>query len=81
MFFIDTEEARGVRLACRSAPLTKGIPSAPGDSDCYRRLGEIDSVLNVTMPTENELNITNTKPIEDPSTGPFVPHLNWNRAM
>lgn len=36
--------------------------------------------LNLAFPTENELNITPTKPIQDPKMGPFVPHVNWQRA-
>jgi hypothetical protein len=40
----------------------------------------IDGTNNLAFPTENELNITTTKPIPDPKMGPFVPHLNWKRA-
>src|SRR5450631_975688 len=36
----------------------------------------IDYSDNLTMPTENELNITSTKPIPDPAMGAFVPHIN-----
>jgi hypothetical protein len=39
----------------------------------------ITGTLNLAFPTENELNITTTKPISDPKM-PFVPHLNWKRA-
>jgi hypothetical protein len=41
----------------------------------------IDRTYNLEIPTENELHITTTKPIPDPTMGPFVPHLNWKRAM
>ena len=40
----------------------------------------IDGTNNLAFPTENELNITTTKPIPDPKMGPFVPHINWKRA-
>jgi hypothetical protein len=39
-----------------------------------------EGTLNLAFPTENELNITTTKPIQDPKMGPFVPHMNWKRA-
>jgi hypothetical protein len=39
-----------------------------------------DRTLNVAFPTENDLNVTPTKPIQDPSFGPF-PHLSFKRAM
>jgi Lipocalin-like domain len=39
-----------------------------------------EGTLNLAFPTENELNITTTKPIPDPKMGPFVPHMNWKRA-
>jgi hypothetical protein len=41
---------------------------------------ETDYNDNIAMPTENELNITTTKPIPDPQMGPFVPHINFKRA-
>ena len=41
---------------------------------------EGDGTNNIAMPTENELNITTTKPIQDPTMGAFVPHLNFKRA-
>jgi hypothetical protein len=40
----------------------------------------ITGTLNLASPTENELNMTTTKPIPDPKMGPFVPHINWKRA-
>jgi hypothetical protein len=40
----------------------------------------IDGTDNLAFPTENELNITTTKPIPDPKMGPFVPHINFKRA-
>jgi Lipocalin-like domain len=40
----------------------------------------ITGTNNLAFPTENELDITTTKPILDPKMGPFVPHLNWKRA-
>ena len=40
-----------------------------------------DSTFNVAFPTKNELKITPTKPIQDPSFGAFVPHFNFKRAM
>jgi hypothetical protein len=40
-----------------------------------------EGTWNVAFPTENELNLTTTKPIQDPSFGPFIPHLNFKRAM
>jgi hypothetical protein len=40
----------------------------------------IEGTLNVEFPTENELKFTTTKPIQDPSLGPFIPHLNFKRA-
>jgi Lipocalin-like domain len=39
-----------------------------------------DGTNNLAMPTENELNITTTKPIPDPTMGAFVPHINFKRA-
>ena len=39
-----------------------------------------DRTLNVAFPTENDLNVTPTKPIQDPSFGPF-PRLSFKRAM
>ena len=39
-----------------------------------------DGALHVAFPTENELNLTTTKPIQDPTFGPFIPHLNFKRA-
>jgi hypothetical protein len=41
---------------------------------------EVDYSDNITMPTENELEITTTKPIPDPVMGAFVPHINFKRA-
>jgi Lipocalin-like domain len=41
---------------------------------------DTDGTDNIAFPTENELNITTTKPISDPKMGPFVPHMNWKRA-
>jgi Lipocalin-like domain len=41
---------------------------------------EIDYGDNIAMPTENELNISSTKPIPDPAMGAFVPHINFKRA-
>jgi hypothetical protein len=41
---------------------------------------ETDGTDNIAMPTENELNVTTTKPIQDPTMGAFVPHLNSKRA-
>ena len=41
---------------------------------------DTDGTDNIAMPTENELNITPTKPIQDPTMGAFVPHLNFKRA-
>jgi hypothetical protein len=41
---------------------------------------EIDSSNNIAMPTENELNITTTKPIPDLTMGAFVPHINFKRS-
>jgi hypothetical protein len=40
----------------------------------------IDGTENIAMPTENELIFTTTKPIPDPTMGPFVPHINFKRA-
>ena len=40
-----------------------------------------DGTLHIAFPKENELNITPTKPIQDPSSGLFVPHLSFRRAM
>ena len=40
----------------------------------------ISGTDNIAMPTENELNITTTKPFQDPTMGAFVPHLNFKRA-
>jgi hypothetical protein len=40
----------------------------------------IEGTNNLAFPTENELNITTTEPIQDPKMGPFVPHPNWKRA-
>src|SRR5262252_8076209 len=39
-----------------------------------------DGTLNIAFPTENELNITLTAPIQDPSLGPIFPHLSLKRA-
>jgi hypothetical protein len=36
---------------------------------------EIDATDNIAMPTENELIVTTTKPIPDPTMGAFVPHI------
>ena len=41
---------------------------------------EIDATDNIAMPTENELIVTTTKPIPDPTMGAFVPHINFKRA-
>ena len=41
---------------------------------------EIDGTDNVAMPTENELIVTTTKPIQDPTMGAFVPHINFKRV-
>jgi Lipocalin-like domain len=38
-------------------------------------------VVNIAFPTENELNITATTPIPDPTMGPFTIHMNFKRAM
>jgi Lipocalin-like domain len=40
----------------------------------------ISGTDSIAMPTENELNITTTKPFQDPTMGTFVPHLNFKRA-
>jgi hypothetical protein len=40
----------------------------------------ITGTLNLASLTENELDMTTTKPIPDPKMGPFVPHINWRRA-
>jgi hypothetical protein len=40
----------------------------------------ISGTDSIAMPTENELNITTTKPFQDPTMGAFVPHLNFKRA-
>jgi len=36
--------------------------------------------VNIAFPTENELNITLTAPIQDPSLDPIFPHLSLKRA-
>ena len=36
--------------------------------------------LNVAFPTDNQLNLVSIKPIQDPTFGPFNPHLNFKRA-
>jgi hypothetical protein len=41
MFLIDAERVEKFIWDVAQRPLTKGIPSAPGDSDRYRRLGKI----------------------------------------
>jgi hypothetical protein len=41
----------------------------------------IDRIVSTVFPTENELNIIGVTPIQDPSMGPFIPHLNFKRAM
>jgi hypothetical protein len=41
----------------------------------------IDRIVSTVFPTENELNIIGVTPIQDPSRGPFIPHLNFKRAM
>ena len=40
----------------------------------------IDGTNNIAMPTENELIVTTTTPIQDPTMGAFVPHINFKRA-
>jgi hypothetical protein len=50
------------------------------DRCTFPQWDEIDSSDNIAMPTENELNITTTKPIPDPTMGAFVPHINFKRA-
>ena len=39
-----------------------------------------DGTVNIAFPTENELNITLTAPIQDPSLDPIFPHLSLKRA-
>jgi hypothetical protein len=40
----------------------------------------IDRIVSTVFPTENELNIIGVTPI-NPTLGPFIPHLNFKRAM
>ena len=39
----------------------------------------LDATDNIAV-TENELKITPTRVIQDPTMGPFVPHINFKRA-
>jgi hypothetical protein len=48
------------------------------DRCTFPQWDDTDGTDNIAMPTENELNITPTKPIQDPTMGAFVPHLNLN---
>lgn len=41
---------------------------------------EIDATDNIAMPTENELIVTTTKPIPDPTMGAFVPHIKFQAS-
>jgi hypothetical protein len=50
------------------------------DRCTFPQWDEIDYSDNIAMPTENELTITTTKPIPDPTMGAFVPHINFKRA-
>jgi hypothetical protein len=50
------------------------------DRCTFPQWDEIDGTDNVAMPTENELIVTTTKPIQDPTMGAFVPHINFKRV-
>jgi hypothetical protein len=41
----------------------------------------IDRIVSIVFPTDSELDIIGVTPIQDPSMGPFIPHLNFKRAM
>jgi Lipocalin-like domain len=56
---------------------TKTIHS---DRCTFPQWNEIDATDNIAMPTENELIVTTTKPIQDPTMGAFVFHTNSKRA-
>jgi hypothetical protein len=50
------------------------------DRCTFPQWDEIDGTDNVAMPTEDELIVTTTKPIQDPTMGAFVPHINFKRV-
>jgi len=62
--------------------LCLGIALPPGDALGQEKTLKqlIDYSDNIAMPTKNELNITTTKPIPDPTMGAFVPHINFKRV-
>jgi len=41
----------------------------------------IDRTVIIASATESELNLVVQVPIQDPSLGPYIPHLNFKRAM
>ena len=41
----------------------------------------INRIVSTVFPTDSELDIVGVTPIQDPSMGPFIPHLNFKRAM
>ena len=47
------------------------------DRCTFPQWDEIDATDNIAMPTENELIVTTTKPIPDPTMGAFVPHIKF----
>jgi len=40
----------------------------------------IDRIVGIVFPTDSELDIIGVTPIQDPSMGPFIPHLVFKRA-
>jgi hypothetical protein len=67
-------KGRGVRVA-------RGQKESLSQRCTFPQWDKTDRTVNIEMPTESELNITATTPIQDPSMGPFIPHLNFKRAM
>ena len=41
----------------------------------------IDRIVGIAFPPDSELDIIGVTPIQDPSMGPFIPHLIFKRAM
>ena len=48
--------------------------------EAFPQWDEIDATDSIAMPTENELIVTTTKPIPDPTMGAFVPHIKFQAS-
>ena len=55
-------------------------PDLPHRALYVPAMGWGHGTVNIAFPTENELNITLTAPIQDPSLDPIFPHLSLKRA-